>query len=210
VTAVTNRWREPDHGIWEIRASRQHYVHSKVMCWQTVDRALRVARYLGKKRPEWEDLRSTIAEDILTRGWRSECNAFGATYDHCLADAATLAVGLSGLLPPGDPRWLGTIQYVERELRTGPVVYRYRYDDGLPGIEGGFLICTSWLIEAYVMCGRIDEARELFEAYCALGGPTGLYPEEYDPDSRQSLGNYPQAYTHVGLINAALRLARTE
>ncbi len=209
VAAVANRWREPDHGIWEIRASRQHYVHSKVMCWQTVDRALQVARYLGKKRPDWEELRKTIAEDVLTHGWRQECNAFGATYDHCLADAATLVVGLSGLVAPDDPRWLGTIAYVERELRNGAVVYRYRYDDGLPGIEGGFLICTAWLIEAYALSGRIDEARELFEAYCKFAGPTGLFPEEYDPDSRQSLGNYPQAYTHVGLINCALRLART-
>jgi len=126
------------------------------------------------------------------------------TADH----SAALFVALSGLLPPSDPRFASTVSAVERELRDGPTVYRYRYEDGLPGIEGGFNICTSWLIESYVLLGRRADAEELFAQYLALAGPTGLIAEEYDPGTRLALGNVPQAYSHIGLINAALRLAR--
>ena len=107
-------------------------------------------------------------------------------------------------------RFLATVQSVERSLRSGPTVYRYKYDDGLPGFEGGFNICTSWLIEAYAMTGQTEKARELFESYLKLAGPTGLIPEEYDPKTRRGAGNHPQAYSHLGLINAALRLAAME
>lgn len=206
VEAVDRRWQDPDHGIWEVRRARQHHVHSKVMCWQTVDRAIHVARYLGKLQPHWAELRDRIAADVLQNGWKPEVSAFCATYDDTEPDAAALSVGLSGLLCADDPRYLGTIDYVCRHLLDGPVVYRYRYDDGLPGHEGGFLICTSWLIEAMVQVGRIDKARALFEQYVDLAGPTGLLTEEYDPHSDMTLGNFPQAYSHLGLINAALRL----
>ena len=209
VGAIEHRWQEPDHGIWEVRRPRQHHVHSKVMCWQTIDRALRVARYLGRRRPDWGALRDQIAADILARGWRAENNAFCATYDDGAADASAVAVGLSGLLPPDDPRFLGTIAHVERDLRVGATVYRYRYDDGLPGREGGFLLCASWLIEAYARSGRVDEAHALFEEYAGLAGPLGLLSEEYDPETRCALGNFPQAYSHLGLINAAVALAAT-
>jgi trehalose-phosphatase len=206
VGAVAARWREPDHGIWEVRTNRRHHVHSKVMCWLTVDRGLRVARYLGRRRDEWTALREEIAQDVLTHGFNERIGAFGATYEFATADASALSVGLSGLLAPDDPRVIRTIDYVEKQLREGPIVYRYRYDDGLPGVEGGFLICTAWLIEAYAMMGRHDDAATLFEQYAALAGPTGLLPEQYDPHRRQALGNYPQAYSHLGLIDTALRL----
>lgn len=203
VCAVERRWGEPDHGIWEVRRARQHHVHSKVSCWQTVDRALLIAQYLGRRRPDWAELRAQIAADVLEHGWNPQRNAFCATYGDGEADAAALCVGLSGLLRPDDPRFLGTVELVERELRDGPTVYRYRYDDGLPGREGGFSLCTSWLIEAYARIGRRDAARELFDAYLAQLGPTGLLAEQYDPLARRALGNYPQAYSHLGLINAA-------
>lgn len=208
--AVRDRWAEPDHGIWEIRGPLQHYVHSKVMCWQTVDRALRVAGYLGHARPQWEELRTAIAEDVLSKGYRSECQAFGSTYASCQPDAAALSVGLSGLVPPNDERFLGTIKYIEQHLCTDGIVYRYHYDDGLPGLEGGFLLCNSWLIEAYALSGRLEEAQTMFEKLCTLAGPTGLFAEEWDPEHRRSLGNFPQAYTHIGLINAAVRLAASD
>jgi len=210
VGAVAHRWREPDHGIWEVRRPRQHHVHSKAMCWQTVDRALAVARYLGKQRPEWETLRAEIAADVLAHGWNARRNAFCATYDDGEADAAALCVGLCGLLPARDPRFLGTIAFVERELLDRITVYRYRYDDGLPGLEGGFHLCTTWLIEAYVLTGQLHAARELFERYTDLVGDTGLLPEECDPGTGLGLGNYPQAYAHAGLINAALALATAD
>ncbi|MCG3127170.1 MAG: hypothetical protein CHACPFDD_02028 [Phycisphaerae bacterium] len=206
VTAVERRWTEPDHGIWEVRRARQHHVHSKVMCWQTVDRALRVARYLGRRRPDWLALRDAIAADVLRHGWNGQRGGFCATYDDGEADAAALSVGLSGLLPPDDPRFIATVSLVERELRAGPTVYRYRYDDGLPGTEGGFSLCTSWLIEALARIGRRDDADRLFEQYLEQIGPTGLMSEELDPRTGRALGNFPQTYTHLGLINAAVCL----
>ncbi len=208
VSAVERRWQEPDHGIWEVRRSRQHHVHSKVMCWQTVDRALAVAHYLGRRRPDWVDLRDRIAEDILTHGWNPWAHSFCATYEDSEPDASALAVGLSGLLPPTDPRFLATIDYVEKHLRDGPTLYRYRYDDGLPGTEGGFYLCAAWLAEALLLAGRRDEAARLFEQFLTSVGPQGLLAEQYDPHERQALGNYPQAYSHLGLINAALCMER--
>jgi trehalose-phosphatase len=206
VHAVSARWQEEDHGIWEIRAARKHHVHSKVMCWQTVDCALRVTEYMGRRREDWIALRQQIAQEVLERGWNQDEQAFCSSYESSQIDAASLFVGLSGLLPQTDPRFASTVRAVERALREGPTVYRYRYEDGLPGIEGGFNICTSWLIEAYALLGRRADAEELFEQYIALAGPTGLIPEEYDPRARSALGNVPQAYSHIGLINAALRL----
>jgi len=208
VAAVTNRWREEDHGIWEIRSARKHHVHSKVMCWQTLHCALQVAEFLGYQRPEWLDLQQVIAKDVLDHGWNEQQKAFCASYGGSEIDAATLSVGLSGLLPADDPRFASTVEAVERELRDGPTVFRYRYDDGLPGIEGGFNICTAWLIEAYALLGRRKDAEELFDRYANLAGPTELMAEEYDPRNGLALGNFPQAYSHIGLINAALRLAR--
>jgi trehalose-phosphatase len=210
VKAVASRWEEADHGIWEIRAERKHHVHSKVMCWQTVDCALRVAEYLGRRRPDWVELRQKIADEVLARGWNEKEQAFCSAYGKSEIDSAALSVALSGLLPPSDPRFVSTVGAVERELRDGPTVYRYRYEDGLPGIEGGFNICTSWLIESYVLLGRRADAEELFAQYLALAGPTGLIAEEYDPGTQLALGNVPQAYSHIGLINAALRLASSQ
>lgn len=207
VTAVEARWREPDHGIWEVRRPRQHHVHSKAMCWLTVHRGLAAAKYLGRKRPHWLELRDAIAADVIQNGWKPHRRAFTATYDEDHADASALWIGLSGLLPADDSRFVSTVELVERELRDGPTVYRYRFDDGLPGPEGGFHLCTTWLIEAYAMIGRRDDADSLFNSYLGLLGPTGLLSEEYDPKHRVALGNFPQAYSHLGLINAALRLA---
>ena len=134
-------------------------------------------------------------------------SSFTAAYDDVDMDASVLAVGLSGLLPADDARFVATVNAVESTLREGPTVYRYRADDGLPGAEGGFHLMTSWLIDSYVLVGRRDDAADLFEQYCSLVGSTGLMPEEYDPASGRSLGNHPQAYSHLGLINNALNLA---
>lgn len=207
VGAVSLRWSEPDHGIWEPRTPPRHHVHSKVMCWLTVDRAMHVAEYFGRRRAEWAELRSNIAEDVLRQGWRAEVNSFSAVYDAVEPDAATLWLGISGLLDPSDPRFLGTIDFVAAHLRTGPTVYRYVGADGLPGFEGGFHLCTTWLIEAYLLAGRKEEALALYQDYVALAGPTGLYSEEYDPKTKRALGNHPQAYSHLGLINAAVLLS---
>ncbi|MCH7789963.1 MAG: glycoside hydrolase family 15 protein, partial [Acidobacteria bacterium] len=186
---------------------RRHHVHSKVMCWQAVDRAIRVAARTGRDQPEhWTELADKIADDVTTNGWNSRVDAFTIAYGDDELDAAVLWIGLSGLLQPDDARFVATIKAIERELRDGPIVYRYHLDDGLPGAEGGFLICSAWLIQAYVLTGQLDEARVMLRDYVALAGPTGLLSEQFDPATEVMLGNHPQAYSHLGLIDAAMAL----
>ena len=208
VGAVDKRWQEPDHGIWEIRRSPRHHVHSKVMCWVTVDRALRVAGdFVDGEHHEWELLRDQIRDDVLHRGWKDEVGSFTAAYDGLDVDASVLALGLYGLVDPLDDRFLRTVDVVERELREEQTVYRYRGDDGLPGKEGGFTLMTSWLVDAYLATGRPADAKALFAGLVACAGQTGLLAEQWDPDNERSLGNHPQAYSHLGLIHNAMNLA---
>lgn len=202
--AVLARWHEPDHGIWEARRAPRHHVYTKVMCWVTLDRALRTAARHGREpEPSWASTAATIRDEVLREGWDDTAASYTVAYDSPDLDAAVLHIGLSGLLDVGDQRFLDTVTAVERELRVGPTVFRYRYDDGLPGLEGGFHICTTWLIEAYVAVGRISEAWDLFDQLVNLFGPTGLLPEEYDPGTETHLGNHPQAYSHLGFIRCA-------
>jgi GH15 family glucan-1,4-alpha-glucosidase len=208
IDAVQKRWTEPDHGIWEVRTHKRHYVYSKIMCWQTVDRGLRVAAYLGRKRPQWAELRQAIGDDVLKNGYSEKLRAFSGAYEFDELDAAALHVGLSGLLPPDDRRFISTVEQVQTQLRKGATVLRYLYDDGLPGAEGGFHLCTAWLIESLALIGRRDEARSLFDEYIRLAGPTGLMSEESDPENAVPLGNFPQAYSHLGLINCAVLLSQ--
>ncbi|GAB3475791.1 trehalose-phosphatase [Amycolatopsis cihanbeyliensis] len=206
--AVTRRWDEPDHGIWEERHVPRHRVYSRVMCWQTLDRAIKLAENYGREIPAgWLELRETIAADVLEHGWNDEVQAFTTAYDGTDLDAASLFVGLSGLLDPQDERFQSTVTAIEAELRSGSTVYRYRRDDGLPGNEGGFHLCAAWMIEAYLLTGRRTEAKELFEQLVDAAGPTGLLPEQYDPIAERSLGNHPQAYSHLGLIRCAMLLS---
>lgn len=208
VHAVAQRWHEPDHGLWEARLPPRHHVYSKVMCWMTVDRALRLlARHSNEANPEWELLRDRIAENVLSQGWHEASQAYTVAYGSPEMDASSLWIGLSGLLEDDDPRFLATVLRVEADLRSGPTVYRYHWDDGMPGKEGGFHVCTAWLIEAYLRTGRRADAEELFEQLLATAGPTGLLPEQYDPDLERGLGNHPQAYSHLGLIRCAQLLS---
>jgi trehalose-phosphatase len=211
--AVASRWHETDHGIWEERHAPRHHVYSKVMCWVTVDRALALAkRWDREPDPSWASMHEQIAADVLANGWHPDaCGGIGAfttAYDGTDLDAASLHVGLSGLIDPTDARFQATVTAIESELRSGATVYRYRRDDGLPGNEGGFHLCASWLIEAYLLTGRRTEAEDLFEQLVDAAGPTGLLPEEYDPIAERSLGNHPQAYSHLGLIRCAQLLSR--
>ncbi len=208
VHAVEARWHEPDHGIWEIRKPRRHHVHSKVMCWLAVDRGIRVSeRFLDRRRPAWEALRDQIAADILAHAWNETAGAFTAAYGGDDLDAASLMIGLTGLVECTDPKFLATIKAIEGQLRMGPTVFRYLADDGLPGREGGFFICASWLVDSLWKAGRLDDAEALFESLIDLAGPEGLLPEQYDPLLRRTLGNHPQAYSHIGVIENALTLS---
>ncbi len=207
VTAVEQRWQEPDNGIWEVRGPRRHYVHSKVMCWLAVDRAVKTAdAYLGQHKSQWDSLRDRIADEVLMKGWDEPLGAFRMAYEVPELDAASLLIGITGLIPPRDPRFIRTVENVDRCLRKDGAVFRYRFDDGLPGQEAGFLLCLGWLIEAYVLIGDKRKATELFERLLACAGPTGLLAEQYDPQSAAGLGNFPQAYSHLALINAAVAL----
>ncbi len=209
VVAVSRRWQEPDHSLWEIRKAPRHHVYSKVMCWLTVDRAIKIAgRFVDRAPDAWVNLREQIAADVLENGWNERRGSFTAVYGGDELDASVLIVGLSGLLSPDDERFASTVATVEAELRNGPTVYRYVGDDGLPGREGGFHFMTSWLVDALALVGRVDEATELFGQLKELVGDTGLMSEEFDPDNHRALGNFPQAYSHVGLIRNALTLAR--
>ncbi|MEL7156869.1 MAG: glycoside hydrolase family 15 protein [Actinomycetota bacterium] len=208
VLAVSRRWHEPDHGIWEIRKPPRHHVYSKVMCWVTVDRAIAIADQFLDREPEaWVELRDKIAADVLEHGWNPEVGAFTAAYDGDDLDSSVLAIGLWGLLPPDDERFVSTVATLNRELRSGPTVYRYLDDDGLPGREGGFNLMTSWLIDALAMTGRREDAEGLFKELCSLVGATGIMAEQFDPENGRALGNIPQAYSHLGLINNALTLS---
>ncbi len=207
VAAVEARWREPDHGIWEIRGPRRHHVHSRLMCWHAVDRSLTVHRaVLGRSNPEWERLRTRIADDVLANGWHETAGAFTTAYGVGDLDAAGLLMGLTGLLARDDPRWARTVEAVQRDLQRGATLLRYRCDDGLPGREGGFLICACWLVESLATLGRMEEAERLLEGVISQAGRTGLLTEQFDDWTCTALGNLPQAYSHLGLINAVLRL----
>ncbi|MDQ3576917.1 MAG: DUF5911 domain-containing protein, partial [Actinomycetota bacterium] len=206
--AVTRRWHEPDHGIWEERHRPRHHVYSKVMCWLTIDRALTLAEAYGREpEADWPALRAQIADDVLTNGWNDEVRSFTTAYDGTDLDAATLLIGMVGLIDPSDERFQATVTATEAELRSGSTVYRYHRDDGLPGDEGGFHLCAAWMIEAYLLTGRRTEAEDLFAQIVDAAGPTGLLPEEYDPVAERSLGNHPQAYSHLGLIRCAQLLS---
>src|SRR5699024_5332314 len=161
--AVAQRWTEPDNGIWEIRGAPRHHVYSKVMCWVTIDRALTLADEFGREPdPAWESLRTQIAADVIENGWSEHAHSYTAAYDGVELDAASLFIGLSGLLEPTDPRFVATVSATEAVLRSGSTVYRYHSDDGMPGTEGGFHLCAAWLVEAYLLIGRRQQAEALF------------------------------------------------
>ena len=179
------------------------------MCWLTVDRGIRISdRFLNRPRPEWEALRDTIAADTLENGWNKKLGTFTSAYGDEDLDAAVLWIGLSGLLDCKDSRFCATVNAINNDLREGPTVYRYITDDGLPGREGGFFICASWLVESFYRAGQTDNAEELFEQLVELSGSEGLLPEQYDPRIQKTLGNHPQAYSHIGLIENALLLSQ--
>ncbi|NEX93649.1 glycoside hydrolase family 15 protein [Caulobacter sp. 17J65-9] len=201
-------WREPDAGLWEVRGPQRHFVHSKVMAWYAFDRMVASARAFGLEGPvdHWCEVREAIRAEVCERGFDRRRGTFVQYYGATNVDAALLYIPIVGFLPPDDPRVLGTLAAVERELLEDGLVRRYSVHgdlDGLPGEEGAFLACSFWLCDVYRMCGREDDARALFERLLALSNDLGLLAEEYDPRAGRQLGNFPQAFSHVALINTA-------
>jgi GH15 family glucan-1,4-alpha-glucosidase len=211
IEAVERRWREPDEGIWEIRGQRQEFTYSKFAAWYAVDRALKIVEMAGQKAPmeRWQRLREAIHEDICQHGYDADRNTFVQYYGGKTVDASLLLIPGSGFLPDDDPRVVGTVDAVERELATGPFVSRYTTAegvDGLAGSEGAFLICSFWLVNALAAVGRKEDAQRNFDALLALQNDVGLFSEEYDPVAKRMLGNFPQAFSHIGLLSSILAL----
>jgi GH15 family glucan-1,4-alpha-glucosidase len=210
VNFVLDHWREPDNGIWESRGGLQHWVYSKVMCWVAVDRAIKAATALELPGDieTWEKARAEIRNDILQRGYDKELGYFVQAYDGTALDSSLLLMPLVGFIPATDPRMKSTIEAIERELMTPEgLVYRYQdTDDGLGGQEGAFMICSFWLCDNLVFLNRKDEARALFEKLRDYSNDLDLYSEEIDPRTLTMLGNFPQAFAHLGLIGSAVQL----
>ena len=206
-------WTEPDEGIWEVRGSRRHFTHSKVMAWVAADRMVKMTAAAGGEAPtdRWRVLRDTIHEDVCRRGFDPARNAFVQSYGATELDASLLMIPLVGFLPVEDPRVRGTVAAIERELLVDGLVQRYPTEsgvDGLPPGEGLFLACSFWLVDNLVLLGRRDDARRLYDRLLALRNDVGLLAEQYDPRARRLLGNFPQALSHIALVNSACNLSQ--
>ena len=208
-------WREPDDGIWEVRGGRRHFTHSKVMAWVAFDRAIRTVDDFDRPGPadRWRRVRAEIHAEVCSKGFDAERGAFVQSYGSNRLDASLLMIPLVGFLPATDERMVGTVAAIEQDLMRGGFVERYRADaanvevDGLPPGEGVFLPCSLWLVAVLALQGRDADARELFERVLALRNDLGLISEEYDPEGKRLLGNFPQAFTHLALVGAAITLS---
>jgi GH15 family glucan-1,4-alpha-glucosidase len=205
-------WNEPDDGIWEVRGGRRHFVHSKVMAWVAFDRAVRSATEFGLEGPveHWKQVRDAIHDQVCERGFDAAQDSFVQSYGSPALDASLLMIAVVGFLPPEDPRLRGTLAAIEQGLLRDGLVLRYDTGDskdGLPPGEGAFLACTFWLADNYLLQGRVDEAQAVFDRLLAYRNDVGLLAEEYDPVAKRQLGNFPQAFSHLALINTATGLA---
>ena len=212
---LETKWRDPDEGIWEVRGGRQQFTHSKMMAWLAFDRAVKLGKECGCGAAEhlerWERIRDEIHPQVCERGYNAKKKAFTQVYGSDELDASLLVMPLAGFLPVDDERVVNTIEAIRRELMWNGLILRYRakvsHVDGLPGGEGVFLPCSFWLADCLHLMGRTDEARELFERLLNLRNDLGLLAEEYDPRAKRQLGNFPQAFTHVALVNTAQRFS---
>lgn len=212
---VRKIWREPDNGLWEMRGPRRHFTHSKLMVWVAADRMVRAVERFGLKGPvdKWKELRTQVREDILANGYNEDKNTFVQSYGSTELDAALLQIPRVGFLPGDDPRVIGTIEAIQRDLTQDGFVLRYRpqaADDGLPGGEGVFIACSFWLVDALISAGRRDEAKTLFERLLTLRNDVGLLSEEWDTKRNRQLGNTPQAFSHFALVRSGFHLLAAE
>lgn len=213
VDHVCTIWDEPDMGIWEVRSDPQHFVHSKILCWVALDRGIEMAENTGYDADieTWADHRTALEAEVVDRGFDDERGSFTQSYGNDALDASVLRIPAVGFLPPDDDRVLGTIDAVIDRLATDDgLVYRYDGEDGVAGPDNPFVLCSFWLVDALAMAGRVEEARERFEAVLSYASPLGLLSEEIDPETGALLGNFPQAFSHLGLVDSALLLAESE
>jgi GH15 family glucan-1,4-alpha-glucosidase len=208
-------WVGPDEGIWEVRDERKHFTYSKVMAWVAFDRVIKSAEQFDLEGPidHWREIAATIHADVCRRGYDPELGSFVRSDGSKQLDASLLLIPHVGFLPPDDARVRGTLEAIEKRLLVDGFVLRYdtaAADDGLPPGEGAFLACSFWLVDAYILQHRWQDARALFDRLLALRNDVGLLSEEYDPRSRRLVGNFPQAFTHVALVSSAFNLTRFE
>ena len=208
-------WSHPDHGIWEVRSEPMHFTYSKAMAWVAFDRAIKSAEMFGLSGPidRWRALCREIHADVCERSWNDKRKTFTRSYGSDDLDASLLLLAPIGFIKPDDPRYRGTVEAIERNLIVDGLVVRYdshQSRDGLPAGEGAFLACSFWLADAYLLLGRRDDAERLFGRLIDLRNDVGLLSEEYDPRAKRQLGNFPQAFSHVALINTAYNLTRAE
>jgi GH15 family glucan-1,4-alpha-glucosidase len=210
---LESAWQNADEGIWEVRGGRQHFTHSKVMAWVAFDRAVKAVECFQRDGPvdRWRALRAQVHDEVCRRSWNAELGAFTQAYGSTRLDAAVLLLPLVGFLPHHDVRIESTVRAIQRDLVRDGLVLRYHTDggeDGLPPGEGVFLLCSFWLADHLTRTDRRTEGVELFERLLALRNDVGLLAEQYDPASRRLLGNFPQAFSHVGIVNTAFNLTR--
>ena len=213
INYVCEVWDEPDHGIWEVRSEPRQFVYSKVMCWAALDRGIKIVEETDFEGPidHWRSCQDTIKTTILEEGFSEAANSFVRSFGTENLDATSLLIPIVGFLPLDDPRVQDTIDATTDELTTETgLVYRYQGEDGLPGGEGTFVLCSFWLVDALALSSRLEEAKELFDIICRYANPLGLLAEEINPETGEQLGNYPQAFSHIGLINSALYIGRME
>jgi GH15 family glucan-1,4-alpha-glucosidase len=213
VELAITRWVEPDSSIWEVRGGERHFTYSKMMCWVAVDRGLRLAARFGLPHDEarWKTARNRIHRRVVAEGFSKKCNAFTQSLGSDVLDAAMLRMAQVRFLPDRDPRLVSTVERIASELREGVLVRRYHpeeTDDGLPGDEGAFLTCSFWLVDAYAHMGELEQAQRLFERMLSFLPACGLFSEEADQRTGDLLGNFPQAFTHLALVGAAVNIER--
>ncbi len=206
VRTVVEQWQQPDKGIWEIRGPEKHFVLSKVMCWVAMDRAESIARLLGKISfaEKWKDVADEIRQDVMTHGWKEELGSFSQTYCNMEVDASLLLMEVYGFVTAEDPHYKMTVEAVMKELMHEGLVYRYRHVDDFGTPTSAFTICTFWMVRALFVTGRKEEAQKLFDELVTYSNHLGLFSEDLDFGTKSQLGNFPQAYSHLALVNTAL------
>ena len=210
VKAVEENWQKPDCGIWEVRGERKNFVYSKMWCWVALDRAVKIANSLGKvvDANEWSKLRDEIKQTILAKGYDKSLGSFVRSFGSKDLDAANLLMPQVGFIKATDPMMLSTINQTKKKLKQNAFLYRYLTDDGLPGDEGAFLMCSFWLVSCLTLAGELEEAEKLLDSLVKYSNHVGLFSEEIDPKTGSMLGNFPQAFTHMGFITAATGLSK--
>jgi GH15 family glucan-1,4-alpha-glucosidase len=215
VNELAGNWQQPDNGLWEIRGPRRHFTHSRVMIWAAFDRAIEGVERHGLEGPleQWREIRDQVRAEIMERGYDAERNTFTQHYDTRVVDASLLVLPLVRFIDGNDPKMVGTIAAVEEDLMRDGLLMRYRTSSGVDGLEGGehpFLACSFWLVSAYALSGRAQDATRLMGHLVGLANDVGLLSEEYDPANRRMVGNFPQAFSHLALVGAAMNIERAQ